>query len=292
MQALTLTLALALGAQTLPPATPRAEIAAADARLREETVQSTSLGRSMRYRVLLPDDYGQALRRYPVLYLLHGLEGDYRDWTTRANLARHAAGLPLVIVTPDAGNGWYTNSAGEPAAKFEDYVLVDLIADVERKYDVIRSRYGRAIAGLSMGGFGAVKMALKRPNLFFFAASFSGAHPVARDPDFGSRFGKEFERMQQIFGPADSETRRANDVYLLASKASHAAVPYFYLDCGTGDFLLHANRELAATFERAKIAYEYHEYPGGHSWNYWDARIQDVLPLLMRRFDLAASAGR
>ncbi|MBA3886988.1 MAG: esterase family protein [Acidobacteria bacterium] len=294
MQALALALALLLAAPVFEVAARQDHTTAipAASRLREETVQSAALGRPMRYHVLVPDEYGLSLRRYPLLVLLHGLTGDYRDWPTRSNVAAYSRGLPLVIVMPDGENSWYTNSAGETGAKFEDYILTDLIVDVEKKYDVIRSSYGRAVAGLSMGGFGALKMALKRPRRFVFAASFSGALPAARDADFGSSLGKEFERLQQIFGPAGSETRTANDVYALVASLPREQAPYIYLDCGTEDGLLQSNRELADALRKARVPYEYHELPGAHTWDYWDARIKEVLPLVMRKLDAAAAAGR
>jgi putative tributyrin esterase len=294
MQALTLSLALLLATVTVDLAAAQSPAAASPAasRLREETVQSKALGRTIRYRVLVPESYGLSLRRYPVLVLLHGLTGDYRDWSTRSNVAEYSRHLPLIIVMPDGENSWYTNSAGDASEKFEDYILVDLIADVEQKYDVIRSSYGRAVAGLSMGGFGALKLALKRPRRFVVAASFSGALPAARDADFGSSLGKEFERLQQIFGPGGSETRRANDVYALAAAIPRGQLPYIYFDCGIEDGLLESNRELAAALKTAGVTYEYHEYPGAHTWDYWDARIKEVLPLIVRRLDAAAAAGR
>ena len=144
-------------------------------RLREESVQSAALGRAMKYRVLLPSDYDSSQRRYPVLYLLHGLGGDYKDWTTRTNVAEYSRTLPLIIVMPDGENSWYTNAANTPADRFEDYILTDLLTDVAGKYRTINSRHGRTIAGLSMGGYGALKMALKRPGTFAVAGSFSGA---------------------------------------------------------------------------------------------------------------------
>lgn len=261
-------------------------------RLREESVESAALGRTMRYRVLVPEGYGQSLRRYPVLVLLHGLMGNYRDWSTRSNLAEHSRNIPLVIVMPDGENSWYTNSEGDAKAKFEDYILNDLIQDVEQKYDVIRSSYGRAVAGLSMGGFGALKLALKRPRRFVVAASFSGALPAARDADFGSNMGKESERLRQIFGSAGSDTRRANDVYALVAAIPKDQAPYMYVDCGTDDPLLDANRQMSAALKTAGLAYEYHEYPGAHTWNYWDARIRETLPLIVRKLEEAAATGR
>src|SRR5215204_2862015 len=87
--------------------------------LRDESVQSSALDRAMNYRVLLPEGYGTSPRRYPVLYLLHGIAGDYTDWTSRTNVAEYSRRLPLIIVMPDGGNEWYTNAADGSAA-YED----------------------------------------------------------------------------------------------------------------------------------------------------------------------------
>ena len=253
-------------------------------RLREESFESAALGRSMKYRVLLPEEYATTLQRYPVLYLLHGLGGDYKDWTTRSNVAEYSRTLPLIIVMPDGENQWYTNAAGG-AARFEDYILTDLQADVVKKFRTINSRYGRAVAGLSMGGYGAVKLALKRPAAFSVAGSFSGAFSVTRNGELERLIGvAEAERLQKIFGPAASPTRKENDVFALASALKPAGSPYIYLDCGIADnLLINANRELAVALHKVGAAYEYHEVAGAHSWDYWDRRVREFLPLLMKR---------
>ena len=251
--------------------------------LREESFESAALGRSMKYRVLVPQGYDASLRRYPVLYLLHGLTGDYKDWTTRTNLAEYTRTLPLIVVMPDAENQWYTN-ATDGAAKFEDYILIDLAADVATKYRTVNSRYGRAIAGLSMGGYGALKIALKRPAQFALAGSFSGAFGVSRPGELEKLLGPvEAERIGKIFGPAGSDTRMQNDVFALALAAKPGAAPYVYMDCGTSDTLIQSSRDVAAALHKAGAAYEYHEVAGGHSWDYWDRRIREFLPVLMKR---------
>jgi S-formylglutathione hydrolase FrmB len=253
-------------------------------RLREEAFHSAALGKVMKYRVLVPQNYAAGLGRYPVLYLLHGLSGDYTDWTNRTNLADYSRPLRLIIVMPDGGNQWYTNAA-DGSAPYEDYLANDLPMDVVKKYRTINSRYGRSIAGLSMGGYGALKLALKRPAAFRVAASFSGAFGVTREGALEPLIGKvEGQRLLSIFGPAGSDTRLQNDVFTLAAAAKPATAPYVYLDCGTGDSsLIAANREVVAALNTAAIEYEYHETPGAHSWDYWDRRIREFLPLLMKK---------
>jgi putative tributyrin esterase len=254
------------------------------ARLREESFQSQALGRSMKYRVLVPQDYDAADRRYPVLYLLHGLTGDYKDWTTRTNLAEYTRTMALIVVMPDGENQWYTNAA-EGNARFEDYITTDLPADVVQKYRTVNSRYGRAIAGLSMGGYGALKIALRRPAQFAVTGSFSAAFAVTREGELEKAIGGgvEAERMGKIFGPSGSDTRKQNDVFALAAAMKPAASPYVYIDCGTADGLIASNREVVAALQKAGVAYEYHEIAGGHSWDYWDRRVREFLPILMKK---------
>lgn len=267
-----LLMALAVTLQTAPPK-----------HFVDDVVQSAAVGRAMKYRVLLPEGYGQSRDRYPALYLLHGLGGDYLDWSTRTDLARAAARLRLVIVMPDAGNDWYTNAASD-GPRFEDYIATDLVQDVERKYRVIRARYGRAIAGLSMGGYGAIKIALRHPTEFVAAGSFSGAFRATEIAYDDSLMGSFKDEIYRVYGPAGSDTRAANDVAAMASAAPVVGAPAFYLDCGTSDSFLASNRDVVAALQKRGFRYEYHELPGAHSWDYWNARIAAFLPWVMKRF--------
>ena len=260
-----------------------AQTAAKQSRLREESFQSAALGRGMKYRVLVPQDYDGSLRRYPVLYLLHGLTGDYQDWTTRTNLAEYTRTLPLIVVMPDGENQWYTNAA-DGSARFEDFIASDLAADVVQKYRTVNSRHGRAIAGLSMGGYGALKLALKRPAQYAVAGSFSGAFGVTVEGRYDRMIASvKAPALTGIFGPADSDTRKQNDVLALAAAMKPPAAPYVYVDCGTSDGLIAENRDVVAALHKAGVAYEYHEIAGGHSWDYWDRRIREFLPVLLKK---------
>jgi putative tributyrin esterase len=248
-----------------------------ESRVEKATFHSASLHRDMHYLVLMPEDYGNDDyndgRRFPVLYLLHGLYGDYKNWETRTGIESYANTMSLLIVMPDGDDSWYTNSATMPRDKFEDYITQDLISEIDRKYRTIRERRARAIAGLSMGGYGAVKLAFKHPDLFAFAASLSGAFNAPRDlghlrPEFGAK-------LLEVFGKAGSRTRTRNDVFLLL-KTVHV-YPYYYLSCGTEDFFLGTNRALAAQLSSQKVPYEYHETAGGHTWEYWDSALNPML---------------
>jgi putative tributyrin esterase len=261
-------------------------------RAEEVTFHSPSLDRDMHYQVLLPhdyrnNDYGNG-RRLPVLYLLHGLYGDYKNWDTRTGIESYAKTMSLLIVMPDADDSWYTNSATVSRDKFEDYIFRDLVAEIDRKYRTIPEKRARAIAGLSMGGYGAVKLALKHPELFAFAASLSGAFNAAEDLD---RLRPEFRaKLLEVFGDAANRTRTENDLFLLLRTARDD--PYFYLACGTEDFFLDTNRALAAQLSSQKAPYEYHETAGGHTWEYWDAALNPMLQAAARHLESGSMPDR
>jgi S-formylglutathione hydrolase FrmB len=246
--------------------------------VQDREFQSHSLGRVTHYRVILPISYAQSARNYPALYLLHGLYGDYKNWTTLTDLIDYAAKYDLIIVMPDAENSWYVNSATVPMNRYEDFIIKDMIPEAEKSFRIIRSAHRRAIAGLSMGGYGALKFALKNPGEFVVAASMSGALNAATD--IGQVLPDIMKDVTPAFGPPGTETRALNDLYALAEKADPANTAYFYLDCGTSDALLNANRKFVAILSGRKFRYEYHEVPGDHSWEYWDRRIPFVLEVV------------
>lgn len=262
----------------------------APAKGRVETVQFQSklVNAKLPYNVILPVDYdASSTTRYPVLYLLHGLTGHYSDWVARTNVADYAADYPLIIVMPEGNDSWYTDSATVETDKYESYILKELIPDVQQRYRTIEARYGRAIAGLSMGGYGAIKFGLKSPSTFVFAGSMSGAISVTRlsEKETGA---SNWARSMQLFGPLDSETRKANDLFQLINQLTPARIsslPFFYFDCGTEDSPLIApsNRELATLMSEKKIPHEYRELPGDHSWAYWDKQVQEVLALASQK---------
>lgn len=260
-------------AQASGPATNNAKAV----RVEESVLHSVSLGRDMHYLILFPRDYAGD-RRFPVLYLLHGLYGDYKNWDTKTRLERVAADHSILIVTPDADDSWYTNAATKPADRFEDYIVKDLISEIDKKYRTIATKRARAVAGLSMGGYAAVKFGLKYPELFGFSGSLSGAFNAAQNLD---DLRPEFRaKLLEVFGNAGSKTRDENDVFLLVKSSQN--YPYFYLACGTSDFFLDTNRALAARLSSQKLPYEYHETPGDHAWEYWDSELPPLLQAVER----------
>jgi S-formylglutathione hydrolase FrmB len=261
------------------------------ARVEAVKFESKLVGKPLPYNVVLPPLYdapeSRALR-YPVIYLLHGLGGGAGDWVShRARLAAHAAAYRFIIVTPEGEDGWYTDSATAASGKFETYILAELIPDVERRYRTLATRDARAVAGLSMGGYGALKFGVKHPQTFAFAASLSGAFGApswdANDPGL-LPFVKP--SIAHTYGAMDTPTRPANDLFKLFADLPperFPALPFIYFDCGTEDFLIGSNRALSELLLRRKIPHEYRQLPGAHTWPYWDAQVQEVLKLAARK---------
>jgi S-formylglutathione hydrolase FrmB len=264
-----------------------------------ETVQLQSklTGKTLPYNVILPRNYQTSPRsRYPVLYLLHGFSGHYSDWVTRTNLADYAADYRMLVVTPEGNDGWYTDSAGAAADKYESYILQELIPDVDRRFRTIQTRYARGIAGLSMGGYGALKFGLKYPDHFAFAGSVSGAVETASWTEDDLKNLKTIrDSVFGVFGPVGSETRKRNDILEITrglTAARVAGLPYIYLDCGTEDFLVDMNQRFAALLREKKIPHEYRELPGNHNWEYWDQQVREVLKVAAEKMRLQLSSQR
>ncbi len=137
-------------------------------------------GMKVKFNVILPHDYATSNRRYPVLYLLHGYNGDYSDWVTKSHVTEHAKPYGEIIVMPEGGTGFYVNNVADPKLAWEDYLILDLIPYVDSHYRTVRTRQGRAIAGLSMGGYGAMTLGLRHPRIFAAIASLSGPWPSRR----------------------------------------------------------------------------------------------------------------
>src|SRR4051812_15805825 len=162
-----------------------------DPRQRDVRVASAALGRPVDIRILLPRAYRRhAHRRYPVLYLFHGTSGRASDWVNFGHAEATTAGRPLIVVMPDAGfdgdgggwfTDWYNGGRGGPPA-WETFHVDQVVPWVDANLRTVRARGGRAIAGLSQGGFGALSYAARHPDLFGAAASFSGAAEIDRDP--------------------------------------------------------------------------------------------------------------
>jgi len=289
---------------------------------------SPAVGRTMKYNVLLPQDYETSTARYPVLYLMHGLTQNYTAWGLQ-NGTPFYAGLydDLIVVMPDGGNSWYVNWAvneGGQTNNWEDHIIRDLIGHVDWNYRTIARREGRAIAGLSMGGYGALTLGLRHPELFISIGSTSGAlehgrqaaarlRGVApRQPAQPQRPQTAEERVaaeearrrpnpligipgfssQEERTPAGREFAKAEDAdaydpFTLILQVPVDKLPHIYIDCGTEDRLIAGARELAQILLEKNIPFDYMQMPGAHNSAYW---IQSVGHIMAAQYEVMQRA--
>ena len=248
--------------------------------LQDVTFHSAALNREMPCRVILPTHIG-AGEKLPVVYLLHGGGGDFRDWSNYSDVARFAEG-GLILVMPEGESSYFANAAERPQDRYEDYIVKDLVTDVESRFPAATGRANRAMVGVSMGGFGAVNLAFRHPELFAFAGGISAALDVPSRP-FSVKRLEQWRRHRAIFGPWGGQTQRDNDPFVLVRSADPARTPYLFLTCGEQEGLLPANRLFASLLEQCHFRYEFHTAPGGHDWNEWNGWLSDLFQSLTQR---------
>jgi S-formylglutathione hydrolase FrmB len=230
--------------------------------------------------VILPDS-GKG--PFATFYLLHGLSDDYSIWHRRTRIEMYVANLPLIVVMPDGYRGFYTNNNEGPS--YFDYMTKDLPAYIERNFPAKRTRNGRCVGGLSMGGYGALRMGLGRPDMYASVNSHSGAllcgstvSDIRKTAEFGRIFGSN---------PKGSE----HDLIHLARRLKKAGkqLPAIRIDCGTEDFLLKENRTYRTELQKLGIAHQYEEFPGSHSWDYWDLHVREAIAFHAKALRLKAN---
>ena len=229
---------------------------------------SATLGRQVTTWAVVPD---VGTPPFATLYLLHGLSDDHTVWLRRTRLEAHVADRPLIVVMPDGGRGFYTDHH-DGGPQWATHVGVELPTVVERILPAIPTRDGRFLSGLSMGGYGALRVALGYPDRFASAVSHSGAvlGPRRRNDVPPSA------EYRAIVGPGSGLAGTDNDLALLAATAKDGGLlPRLRMDCGTDDFLLDDNRALNRQLVDAGIDHQYQEFPGGHTWDYWDEHVRD-----------------
>jgi putative tributyrin esterase len=261
--------------QDAPPDRPRLT---PNVTMRDVTFGSASLKRDMQYRVILPASIA-AGTKLPVVYLLHGGGGNFHDWSNYSDVARFAE-RGLILVMPEGHDSYYVNAREPPQDRYEDYIVNDLITDVESKFPAAQGRANRAIIGVYMGGYGAIKLALSHPDLFIFAGGISSAVDVPSRP-FSIKRISQSRHYSSIFGSWGTVTRRNGDPFVLARSADPGRMPYLFLSCGEQEGLLPSNRSFAALLESRHFRHEFHIVPGGHNWNQWNDQLPSVFQSLL-----------
>lgn len=261
--------------------------------LESKKFASKILNREVAYSIYLPDDYGVSERMYPVLYLLHGWSDNETSWLQMGNVKTIADGAiasgratEMIIVMPDAGETWYIDSY-DGKEMYEKMFFEELIPYIERTYRARPDRRYRAIAGLSMGGYGSFLYSLHHPDYFTACAPLSAAvyTDEMMEKSKGNVRGKLFDK---LYGPGNlTEHWYKNSVLHLLENLPDAQRPdiYYYIDCGDEDTLLHGNNLIHELMQDKGIRHEFRVRDGGHTWTYWRTALPEVMQFVSARFN-------
>ena len=260
-------------------------------------IHSKGLGKDVRYSMYLPSDYETSQRKYPVLYLLHGYSDDETGWAQFGEVQKIANetiskgdATQMIIVMPDAGVSWYINDAAGKV-KYEDFFINEFIPFIDSVYKTRNKKQYRAVAGLSMGGYGSFIYAMKHPDLFSAAAPLSAAihsdYEITEMPDnlknykFIELFGIDLAVKNRL-----TETWNKNSVLKLAATVAVEKLNqvHYYIDCGDDDRLVKANMELHSIFLDRKVRHEFRVRDGAHNWPYWRSALPEVLKFISESF--------
>jgi putative tributyrin esterase len=219
----------------------------------------------------------EASRKYPTLYLLHGLSDDQTIWQRRTSIERYVRYIDLAVVMPTVQRSFYTDMAY--GYRFWTFISEELPALARAFFPLSEAREDNFVAGLSMGGYGAFKLGMTYPDRYAAAASLSGALDII---DVAQTEGEDWQaEMQVIFGDLDRLAGSSNDLFYLAQQMATAEVrPMLYQCCGTEDFLYEGNLRFKEWAMSLGLNLTYEEGPGEHEWGYWDQQIQRVLAWL------------
>lgn len=238
-------------------------------------IPSVAMNKTYKAAVVLPNSYTKGKAVYPVLYLLHGAYGHFSDWlssTPDKTIVKNLADqYNIIIVMPEGETfSFYLDSPVNKGSQFETYITQEVIQKIDKTYRTVNDKKGRVIAGLSMGGHGALYLSARHPELFCAAGSMSGA------VDMGTMLGREpndqvIKLMQPVFGDQSTNQNLYDQNAVIGMidkiKANKLAL---IIDCGVDDFLIEPNRELHRRLVYNKVSHDYTERPGAHTWEYWE----------------------
>ncbi|MFW5981341.1 MAG: alpha/beta hydrolase [bacterium] len=241
---------------------------------------SNTLALSTTINVILPDEAAQSdgkhnyNKRYPTLYLLHGLSDDHTIWQRKSSIERYVEKMGLAVVMPAVNRSFYTDMVH--GLKYWTYITEELTHLTRTFFPLSDKREDNFVAGISMGGYGSFKIALSYPERYSAAASLSGAMDiVARSKIWTDEFQNIFANVNKLKGSQD-------DLYYLANKVDQSTgpKPKLYQCCGKEDFLYDDNIKFRDFCTSLSLEYIYEEEKGEHNWDYWDTKIKDVLKWL------------
>jgi len=247
--------------------------------------KSEVLGMEQPFNVILPQvrmsDIENRGKKFPVLYLLHGLSDDHTKWMRMTSIERYALQYNLAVVMPNVNRSFYADM--KYGLKYYTYITRELPHMVRTTFPVSDKREDNFIAGLSMGGYGAFMIALRNPNMFSAAASLSGALDLAGHIDNNDEQIAPMTKL--IFGSPEEFINSDYNLMNLLKKVSREKdrLPRLYQCCGTEDYIYPMNTSFRDAAMEFGVDLTYEEGPGGHEWGYWDAKIRRVLEWIFRK---------
>jgi len=246
---------------------------------------SETLALSVSAHVLIPQISPAKRTLHPTLFLLHGLSDDHTMWMRRTSIERYAAERNLAVVMPAVGRSFYQDTAG--GARYWTYLSEELPSIMRGFFPLSEKRADNFAAGLSMGGYGALRLALAHPEKFAAAASFSGALDYVRRLRESGRARSRISRAEwdSIAGPGADAAGTASDLHFLAKRVAfrRGPKPALWLSCGTGDDIIGDTRAFHAHLGALGWRHHHEESPGGHDWAYWDGQIKRAIAWLPLR---------
>lgn len=243
-------------------------------------IGSSVLQRGERIYVILPDDFNatdpieHGQRKFRTLYLLHGYYGSAGDWTRLSSIERYAGDHHIAVVMPSAYNSYYVNA--KHGLKYFDFIANEVPSIVQRLFPLATARDHNFVAGLSMGGYGAMKLGLTYPERYALVGSLSGALEIEFAVQRGFNDPSRHDHFVSIFGEQPNFEGSPDNLFHLLQTAK-SPLPYLYVSCGTEDFLLDSNKKFVAMCNEFNRSVDIEYYPGSHNWEYWDTHIVDVL---------------
>ncbi len=263
------------------------------------TLKSKILNGEIKYSIYLPNGYSTSNRRYPVLYLLHGYTYDETSWIQFGNIQalvdrsiKDGDGSEMIIVMPDGGKTWYQNNL-DATFNYEDFFINELIHHIDTAYRTRTKNQFRAIAGFSMGGWGALLLAMKHPGVFIASCSINGAVYTDKQLSEGSLDQTKFDEVfGDLYGKGLKGYDRINNLYKVNAplhivhnkSADELKKSRYYIDCADDDFLITGNMNLHAMLLEKGIPHEFRVRDGNHTWDYWRTGIPEVLKFVTQSF--------
>lgn len=227
-------------------------------------VHSAKMNRNIANTVVVPDQYFDPEyqeEQFPVLYLLHGYDGDYRNWADKTSLEAVASTYSMIIVCPDGQDSWYVDSPIDPKMQFETYVYKELVTYIDDHFRTIPDPKFRAITGLSMGGHGALTLAFKHPDVFGSCGSMSGCVDITQCAD-------KWKIAQRLGDYAQNKAAWESRSALLMVPNLKPGLNII-IDDGTGDVFYKMNLQMHEALLQKNIPHDFTIRPGAHTWDYW-----------------------